>query len=118
MTLGENIRKARKALGLSQEALGELTGANRVTISKYENDEYNPSIPALKRLADALKTTPAELTGDQLTQPDKEPEEQDAQITIMARAMKQMTPEQREMMVNLGKAAFAKYFGTPDDENT
>lgn len=119
MTLGENIRKARKALGLSQEALGELTGANRVTISKYENDEYNPSVPALKRLADALKTTPAELTGDQQINLDKEPEEQDAQITIMARAMKQMTPEQREMMVNLGKAAFAKYFDIPtDDENT
>ena len=63
--LGENIRKARKALKLSQDALGELTGANRVTISKYENNEYNPSLPALKRLAEALHTTPAELTGDE-----------------------------------------------------
>ena len=62
--IGNNIRNARKALHLSQEALGELIGANRVTISRYETNEYNPSIQALKRLAEALKTTPAELTGD------------------------------------------------------
>ena len=62
--IGINIRKARKALHLSQEALGEMIGANRVTISRYETCEYNPSLPALKRLAEALQTTPAELSGD------------------------------------------------------
>lgn len=62
--IGINIRNARKALHLSQEALGEMIGANRVTISRYETCEYNPSLPALKRLAEALQTTPAELSGD------------------------------------------------------
>jgi len=62
--IGINIRNARKALHLSQEELGEMIGANRVTISRYETCEYNPSLPALKRLAEALQTTPAELSGD------------------------------------------------------
>lgn len=63
-TIGENIRTARKALGMSQDDLAEAIGANRVTISKYENGGYLPSVPALERLASALKTTPAQLSGN------------------------------------------------------
>lgn len=62
-TLGENIKNARKSLHMSQDALAEAIGANRVTISKYENGGYLPSVPALERLADALHTTPAALSG-------------------------------------------------------
>lgn len=119
-SLGENIRNARKALKLSQEKLGEMIGANRVTISKYENNEYNPSVPALKRLADALQTTPAELTGDEAPETKTGGEvitSSSPQIVMMARAMEQMTPEQRDTMINLGRAAFAQYFGI-NDENT
>lgn len=61
-TIGENIRKARKALKMSQDELASAIGANRVTISKYENGGYLPSVPALKRLAAALHTTPEELS--------------------------------------------------------
>lgn len=61
--IGDNIKAARKALRMSQDALAEAIGANRVTISKYENGGYLPSVPALERLADALHTTPEELSG-------------------------------------------------------
>ena len=61
--IGQNIRMARKQLSMSQEQLAEAIGANRVTISKYENGDYLPSVPALERLADALHTTPEELSG-------------------------------------------------------
>ena len=61
--IGENIRKARKALKMSQDELAEKTGANRVTISKYECGDYLPSVPALEKLAAALHTTTSELTG-------------------------------------------------------
>lgn len=62
-TIGENIRKARKAQNLSQDDLAEAIGANRVTISKYETGRFLPSITALEKLADVLHTTSAELTG-------------------------------------------------------
>lgn len=62
-SIGENIRKARKELGMSQDELAEAIGANRVTISKYENDVYLPSVTALEKLASALRTTEADLTG-------------------------------------------------------
>ena len=63
-TIGENIRTRRKALGMSQNELAEAIDANRVTISKYETGGYLPSVPALERLAAALKTTPAQLSGN------------------------------------------------------
>lgn len=65
MSIGENIKSARKALKMSQDDLAEKTGANRVTISQYENGVYLPSVPALQRLAEALNTTPSKLTGEE-----------------------------------------------------
>lgn len=65
MSIGENIKNARKALGMSQDDLAEATGANRVTISHYEQGKYLPSVPALERLAVALRTTTGKLTGNE-----------------------------------------------------
>lgn len=73
-TIGENIRTARKALGMSQDELAEAIGGNRVTISQYENGGYLPSVPALSRLAVALKTTPAKLSGN--AEEEDEPEDE------------------------------------------
>ena len=67
--IGKNIRDARKALKMSQDELAEAIGANRVTISKYENGAYLPSVPALERLAVALRTTANQLQGKQEEQP-------------------------------------------------
>ena len=113
-SLGENIRAARKALKLSQEELAELIGSNRVTISKYENNEYNPSVPALKRLADALHTTPAELTGDMEEEEQKAKdwfwESQDETIRLFARGVSNMTQENREKLLAFCRIMFHEDF--------
>lgn len=64
-TIGDNIKAARTSLHMSQDTLAELIGANRVTISRYESGHYLPSVPALDRIAQALQTTPAKLTGNE-----------------------------------------------------
>lgn len=94
--IGINIRNARKALHFSQEALGEMIGANRVTISRYETCEYNPSLPALKRLAEALQTTPAELSGDD-PNTKKEPAQGGQNEAFMVR-VNQLSPENRALL--------------------
>ena len=68
MKLAENIRNARKALNMSQDDLADAIGANRVTISRYETGSYYPSVPALTKLATALHTTPAQLTGGEASE--------------------------------------------------
>lgn len=57
MSLGENIRERRKALGLTQEGLGEKLGMAAQTVSKWERDESMPDAALLPPLADALETT-------------------------------------------------------------
>lgn len=52
----DNIRLAeiRKAQGLSQERLSELSGVARVTIARIETGRTSPNMETMKRLADVL----------------------------------------------------------------
>jgi len=59
--LAENVKAARKALGLSQEALAHEAEIDRTYISGIERAQRNPSLTLIVKLADKLKTTPAEL---------------------------------------------------------
>jgi transcriptional regulator with XRE-family HTH domain len=55
--LAEEIRFHRKQLGLSLEALAELSGVSKSMISKVERAEAVPSTAVLSRLAEALGVT-------------------------------------------------------------
>ena len=44
MNIGENIKKFRKAKGLTQSELAELIGESRVTVTRYENGKRSPSL--------------------------------------------------------------------------
>ena len=57
MSLGTQIKAARTALGLTQEALAEALGVVPQTISKWERDESQPDAALLPALADALETS-------------------------------------------------------------
>lgn len=54
MTVGDRIRKARKAKGYTQEELAKLLGVSFAMIGQYERGERNPKIETLQRIADAL----------------------------------------------------------------
>ena len=55
-TLGERIRDARRAAGLSQEKLAERVGVTRQAVTKWENGQSAPSTENLLRLAEVLHT--------------------------------------------------------------
>ena len=54
MTIGEKIRKARKAAKMSQKEISARTGFAVNTISRYENGERLPNIEAIAKIAAAL----------------------------------------------------------------
>lgn len=52
--LGQAARSRRKALGLTQSRLAELTGLSQPVISRFEAAGVLPPFPALRRIADVL----------------------------------------------------------------
>lgn len=104
MNIGDNIKQARKALDMSQDELAEKIGANRVTISKYENGNYLPSVPALERLARALETTTAALSG--IDDGDKPKTEE---TRILTAGLDKMPKAQRIQALNVVRAMFAEH---------
>jgi len=52
--LGIGLREAREATGLTQAALGDLSGVPQQSISEWETGAVRPSPESLKLLAAAL----------------------------------------------------------------
>lgn len=61
--LGAAIRAARKAKGLSQEALAELAGIDRSYMGGIERGEHNLAIMNLLKIAHALEVKASTLLG-------------------------------------------------------
>ncbi len=59
--LGEELRRAREAAGLTQEKLAFGAGLSRPYISQLERDEKSPTLDVLFRLCDALGVRASEL---------------------------------------------------------
>ena len=53
-SLGENIKNAREAAGLTQEQLGALAGVTGVAIMRYEKGQREPRSAVLLKIAQAL----------------------------------------------------------------
>ena len=70
MTLGQNIQTARKAKGMSQEALAERIGISRQALGKWEKDTALPGLDNLQALAAELGTGVDALLGAQAESPE------------------------------------------------
>lgn len=62
MNIGEKIRTARIAKGMTQEELGKKLGVQKSAIAKYESGRVvNIKRTTLKKISDVLEIRPAEL---------------------------------------------------------
>ncbi|HYE91031.1 MAG TPA: helix-turn-helix transcriptional regulator [Terriglobales bacterium] len=59
--VARNVVTLREARGLTQEALAQETGLNRVTLARLERALHPPNLETLDRIARALRVTLAEL---------------------------------------------------------
>lgn len=62
--VGANIRRLRKAKGLSQEALAHEAGMSMRYLAGLERGEENPSLVFLVKLSGALGVEPGRLFDD------------------------------------------------------
>ena len=68
---GENVRKYRIAMGLSQEDFSEKCGLHRTYISAIERFQRNISIENVQKIADALGMESYRLLMENTTSEDK-----------------------------------------------
>jgi transcriptional regulator with XRE-family HTH domain len=61
--LAANLKRLRKAKGLSQEELAHRVGIDRTYVSALERQVYAASIDLVGRLAEALEVDPQTLIG-------------------------------------------------------
>lgn len=61
---GKRIREVRAAQGLNLEQLARLTGISAPALSLIETGKRDPRLTTLKRIADALRVSPAKLIAD------------------------------------------------------
>ncbi len=59
--VGQNVRLARLAAGLTQEQLADRSGFSQQYLSDLERGRRNPTVVSLWELAQALDTTPIAL---------------------------------------------------------
>jgi transcriptional regulator with XRE-family HTH domain len=62
-SVGEEVRKLRTELGISQELLAEKAGLHRNAIGRLERGSLNPTFSTLKSVADKLNTSLSSLIG-------------------------------------------------------
>lgn len=67
--LGRNVRRVRRARGLSQEEVALESGMKRSYVSDLERGTRNPTVRALGRLAIALGVDPSTLLEDESGRP-------------------------------------------------
>ena len=61
---GERMAAARKARGLSQEALASKLATTRANIAYYERKAGNPTLEFIQRCAEVLAVSVSELMGE------------------------------------------------------
>ena len=61
MTVGMNIKAARKSKNITQAELSAMSGLSRSYLGDLESDRYNPSVETLIRIAHAINMEPASL---------------------------------------------------------
>jgi transcriptional regulator with XRE-family HTH domain len=59
--LGDELRKAREAAGLTQEEVSFRAGVHRTYVSMLEREQKSPTIDVLFRLCDAIGLKASEL---------------------------------------------------------
>lgn len=64
MTIGERIKKARKAKGIKQRKLAEKIGTTPQTICRYESDGRRPKTDTMLKIAEVLGVPTSDLLGE------------------------------------------------------
>lgn len=104
-TLGERLRRLRKARGFTQTELAQAIGSSQRMITYYERHDGIPAAPVLLKLAETLGATPEELLGLKRTRQRAEPESpENLRLWRKLRQVERLSPIERRQVLQLIEA--------------
>ena len=59
--ISENLRRIRKARGMSLDTMSERTGVSKSMLGQIERGESNPTVSTIEKIAEGLKISFDEL---------------------------------------------------------
>ena len=98
-TIGQRIRRFRKAYGLSQEQLAEQAGISVTHMSHIETGNTKLSLPVLVRLAEALQVRTDDLLYDTRASGKQ------STVDEMAALLESCTPQQALILLDVLRGA-------------
>lgn len=99
MTIGDRIRSARLAAGLSQRDLANAIGVSHGIVGQWETDRKAPGIESLRKIAAVTFTDPSSLLSD--IPATSGILVQDARQLTMLRRFVQLSPRQQQNLLEL-----------------
>ena len=114
--LAERLREMRTARNMSRQTVADRLGVSATAVYKWENGQSEPDLTKLRQLAMIFGTTIDELCGNT---PADVPDDDDAtvvNISVMSRAFRQMSREEQEKYLAIGRVLFAHAFHPEDAE--
>ena len=105
MGIAENIKRLRKASGLTQAELAAKMGTIQKVISDYENGRAKPPRDRLPLLARIFGTTVDQLLGhDALAQPQAKPINKNKRTAKLVDAFEKLSPTDQRVILNQTRA--------------
>jgi len=104
-TLGERLRRLRKARGFTQTELAMAIGSSQRMVTYYEKHDGIPAAPVVLKLAEVLGATPEEILG--LSRPRRRVEPESPENIRLWRKLKQvekLSPTERRQVLQLIEA--------------
>ena len=101
----EQMRLIRQRHGMTQQALAEALGVSTSAVQKWERGQSEPNTRTLQMMADLFGVSLDELCDHPAPE---------TNVTVMTRALRQMTPEEQEKLIAVGRALFRHAFGEGD----
>ncbi len=103
MSLAQRLVSLRKQKGLTQQALADSLGLHITQVKRYESGSSQPSLEALKKIAQTLRVT----TDSLVFEPDEL--EPDGDLRLQFKAVSSMPDEERQVIKQLLEGMIIKY---------
>lgn len=103
MSISTRLATIRKSKGLTQQALADAVGLHVTQIKRYEAGTSQPSLEAIKKIAQTLRVTTDSLIFEE---GELAP---DADLALQFQAIANMAPEQQQVIKQLLEGMIIKY---------